>query len=412
MKIEKQFPLQEVFAMTIFIFIMLDSQYILPMNNLLRWIFPVLLIAFTMLMTGRLRVCHCGWYYAILLVFGIACMYSPYTGYSWQRFISFVLVTNAYMVYYVYLQRKRKLEVVLETIGIQFLIYEVCNFIFAFVNSSGGRARGITGNPNSLGVWSNIAFVFSMYFLKKSKTLWSKRRNTFLMIISVVTAVASGSRTYTICILCNIVVAFFVFFSKRKRMTYMCVCGMLAVMFWDYIIKFLIYVPGIRRLLEEGTTRDMLWNAGVYLWKQHPIWGWGYGVSSKLNNFTILGHLVEEEYFGFAFHNSYLTVLIETGIVGLCAVCLYIIHVLKKGIFEYYKSHNQELFTVIMLIVNMLLCFWGGSAMTSVGSTEGFFFWGLLIWIDVYVKNNKVRNGDCVKRGRRRYETESTEYIN
>ena len=39
---------------------------------------------------------------------------------------------------------------------------------------------------------------------------------------------------------------------------------------------------------------------------------------------------------------------------------------------------------VLMIMITMVLSFWGCSAMTSVGSTEGFYFWGVFMWLLVY----------------------------
>lgn len=396
MKVKQQFPFQGIFALTILVYIMLDCRYSLPMNNLLRWICPVLLLVMTAIKTRMLAIKQDSLYYIILAVFGVSSVYSPYVIYSLQRFFSFVLVTSAYMVYYTYLHKKQKLEAVLTTIGIQFIIYELCNFVFE--DSVNDRARGITGNSNSLGVWSNIAFVFAIYFFMKAKYTWGKLGSALLMAISVITALGSGSRTYTICILLNIVVALVLLSPRNKRVVYLFFAIVILVVSWGFLEQFVMNLQGIRRLFEQGTNRDILWEAGVYLWKQHPIRGWGYGTSQKLNNFALLGHLIGEENFGYAFHNSYLTVLIETGIIGLVAISFYVIHILKKGISAYLKQRNQELLIIMILSVNMLLCFWGGSAMTSVGSTEGFFFWGLLIWIDVYANNSQVYNHGGVRK--------------
>lgn len=385
MKIKQKFPFQWIFAFTIFVYIMLDCRYSLPMNTLLRWIFPALLLILPAIKTGRLVIKQDFAYYMVLIVFGAASIYSPYPSYSLQRLVSFIIVTSSYIVYYTYLQKKGRLESIFATIGIQFVVYELCNFIF--LDYSSRRARGITGNPNSLGVWSNVAFVFAVYFYNKSHRMRYKLASAMIMVMSVITAISSGSRTYTICILLNVVVALAILLPRNKRVIYLFFISIIAFFGWEFIGEFLVNLPGIRRLFEEGTTRDMLWEAGVFLWKQHPIQGWGYGVSQKLNNFALLGHLLEEGELGFAFHNSYLTVMIETGVIGIVAVAFYIVRVMVKGIVAYRRQNSPELLLVLSLIVTMLLCFWGGSAMTSVGSTEGFFFWGLLIWLTVYNSN-------------------------
>ena len=148
-------------------------------------------------------------------------------------------------------------------------------------------------------------------------------------------------------------------------------------------------LPGFQRLIEEGGSRGAIWEAGISLWRQKPILGWGYGVNQELNSIKYLGYIPGYGDYGFAFHNSYLSVLIEAGIIGLGIVLLHYIIIILGGMKQYRKTKDITLFIMIWLCINMLLCFVGGSAMTSLGSTEGFVFWGILMWI--YVKcYNKI----------------------
>ena len=47
-------------------------------------------------------------------------------------------------------------------------------------------------------------------------------------------------------------------------------------------------ITALNRLTEEGgTDRGELWEYGINIWRQHPIFGCGYQVSNMLNKLAI-----------------------------------------------------------------------------------------------------------------------------
>lgn len=362
---------------------MLDCRYSLPFNTVLRWICPAVLIGLVLIRTGKIGYTSSLSGILLLLLFFTASFYSISFTYSLARAFSFFLVNAMYYNYYGEVAEENKLERVIGKLGIGFIIYEIFNFIYS-VGSGGGRAYGITGNPNSLGIWSNIAFCFELYYFKRERGGFRKLFMLGMMGVSIYTAVASGSRTFTICILMNIVIAYFMLLKGNLKYVMIIITGCLLLLGYRFLYETIMQLPGISRLLEDGTNRGLIWTAGMSLVKQKPILGWGYGISQKLNTVQYLGLIPGYGDYGFAFHNSYLTVLIETGFVGLFVLIVHFALILYRGFTAYMQKKTLEIQIVLMLIVNMLLCFWGGSSMTSVGSTEGFFFWGLLMWTYVY----------------------------
>ena len=149
-------------------------------------------------------------------------------------------------------------------------------------------------------------------------------------------------------------------------------------------MNLLYQLPGFQRLIEEGSSRGAIWEAGISLWMKKPLFGWGYGVNQELNSIKYLGNIPGYGDYGFAFHNSYLSTIIEIGIIGLVIVLLHYVVIICNGIKVYRKTKHITVFIVIWICINMLICFIGGSAMTSLGSTEGFVFWGLLMWLYEY----------------------------
>lgn len=377
-----------LFFFMVFVYVLLDSRYNLPGNTILRWVLPILMLLESCLNRQRLDIPELFFYVGTVALFLFSCFFSLETTYSLSRLISFVLITLTCYNYFLSLKDREEMFVAIKLMGIIFLIYEILNFIF-IGSSMGGRSRGITGNPNSLGVWSNIAFLFAIYFFLNVKTKRSKCFMVILMVISVLTAIASGSRTYTIAILLNIFFATQLLLTRKTRVWFWLIAILSILIGFSAFKGILMNIQGINRLLTEGRDRGDIWDAGLKLVREKPLLGWGYGISQQLNTQEYLGYIDGYTSYGMAFHNSFLTVLIETGLVGLFFIVMLIGSITIKGAKVAVLEKNKKLAVVIMMVITMLLCFYGGSAMTSVGSTEGFFFWCTLCWLLVYTKKQE-----------------------
>lgn len=386
--VKKGIAYQFYYIFLVLIFISLDSVINIPYAHILRWICPITLLFLVSRRMRKLLYPKGALWWAIAAMFLIASIYSINIKYSFERYLSYLIMTCFFFMFYIFQCYNHTFNNIPFYLGKMFIIYEVANF-FATLRGDWNRALGITGNANSLGIWSNIAFVFSVYYIRVAKKYKIKSLYTITALMSVFTALASGSRTYTICILLNIFICFMIIFRSKIKYLALIPVLLFACINIPFIMNALYQLPGFQRLIEEGSTRGAIWEAGLSLWRQKPLFGWGYGVNQEVNSIKYLGYIPGYGDYGFAFHNSYLSVLIEVGMVGLCVVLLHYVIILLKGVKTYRKTKDITMFTVIWLSINMLLCFVGSSAMTSLGSTEGFVFWGILMWI--YVKcYNKI----------------------
>lgn len=378
----KYLPYRYLYLSMIFIYISLDSRYSVPLSEIWRWSLPIIFIVIMIIKNGSVNYPSGALWPLLIIIFFLSSLYSINILYSIERAISFLLIILMFYLYFTFLSHDYELENAIWYLGILFIGYEILNILF--ISSSTGRATGITGNSNSLGLWSNIAFVFAFYYIKDTKSKWKKIFLALVMVGSVYAAIVAGSRTYTICLLLNFAIVYFNIFKGNVKYMVLTITVFLGIFFWNQILSFINELPGIQRFYELGTSREDIWAAGLSLFRRRPLVGWGYGVNQQLNTIKYLGYIKGYGDYGFAFHNSYLSVLIETGIVGLSIVVIHFIIVLYNGVKALWKTPNGTLKCVLLIIVNMLICFYGGSSMTSVGSTEGFFFWGLLMWVYVY----------------------------
>ncbi len=383
---EKGIAYKYHYILLVLIFISLDSVvFNIPYAHILRWVYPIFLIVFISKKKGKIVYPKGTLWGAMALMFIVSSLYSINISYSFGRVFSYLIMTLFFFLFYCYQYNNHCLINIPYYLGKGYIIYEIANF-FSTIMGSSVRATGITGNANSLGIWSNIAFIFSIYYIKKAKSISIKFLYTLIALMSIYTAIASGSRTYTIGILLNIAIFFIIMFkSKFKYLVLIVVILFICIDITSIMTSLFNNLPGFQRLIEEGGSRGEIWDAGLSLWRQKPIFGWGYGVNQELNSIEFLGYIPGYRDYGFAFHNSYLSTMIEVGIFGLLIILIHFIIILWKSLILYFNEKNITVFTVIWICINMLLCFIGSSAMTSLGSTEGFIFWGLIMWLYVYI---------------------------
>ena len=131
---------------------------------------------------------------------------------------------------------------------------------------------------------------------------------------------------------------------------------------------------------DGGTTRDILWNSALAVWRRHRIFGCGYTVSPLYN-------VIER---GMTFHNSYLSFLVECGLWGSCVLGVGIIVYLVRVIIHLIHRKNTRIhdvfFVSCLMVFNLLIAAWSESFLFAVGSTEGFTFWFLIAWLAAYMK--------------------------
>lgn len=381
MKVTTKTLLRIWLLLTVALYISLDSRFNVPGATILRWIMPAGLLFFSIsIQKGKMVLPRNSLYYVVVLLFCFASLYSISRIYSLMRVVSFAVITLAFYNYFSLCKEREELFDELKIFGICFIAYGILNAVF--LGDTSRRAFGITGNPNSLGIWSNISFLSALAFFVSTQKKWIKASMLLAMGAAIMTAVLSGSRTYTVTIVMNLFVAVLLF--QKEMPPIWKILGAIVILLWiPSAMNLISKLPGIQRLQEDGLTRGELWKEGIALWEQKPVLGWGYGVSTMLNTPEYIKGL-SELYDGLSFHNSYLVVLIEIGIIGILFIVLLIGQQIMHLVKAFLKERDRRLAVVVMIMITMVLCFWGCAAMTSVGSTEGFYFWGVFMWLLVY----------------------------
>jgi O-antigen ligase len=202
----------------------------------------------------------------------------------------------------------------------------ILRFISPHLVSREGRFEGLLGNPNGLGVFALLFFLFFTITLDLYTDLFTKREKTFIYIVVLLSLVLSGSRGS----LFGVIIYMFFSFFYRRSFFLGAVITVLVVASYSYISANLvdaIHFLGLEQYfrintLEEGSGRFVAWK---FTWDhiQESFWfGRGFEYTTYLfsipENVTYLqslGHIGN-------IHNSYLTLWLDTGLVGLSAYCI------------------------------------------------------------------------------------------
>lgn len=369
--------------LTIWVYFSLNSRYFnLPASHLLRWIFPFMLVFFSLLENRWKAPLPPSAFILFSLAVIPSILLSYYKGQAFVKYLSWIFIFYGSYIYFMNLKDVKEEKKNIQILAVVLLIYQILNFIFVAIgiNYDTGRALGITTNANTLGVYATLAYWAAIYMIQKSRGKILKGFYIIVLMTTIFTSIASGSRTAFVVLVINILLTIIFRFRKSPFLIlYIIVLGVITYFVLRWGVKSL-NILALNRLLEEGgTSRDDLWNAAISLWREHKVAGVGYTVSNIYNP-------IEP---GMAFHNSYISFLAECGIcgvIGLGSWLLFFIRKIVKTIIGKRKNVSIEFLIGIIMACNLMIAAWSESFMFAVGSTEGFTFWFLIAWIIAYIK--------------------------
>jgi len=250
-------------------------------------------------------------------------------------------------------------------------------FVFKFLSpdivTREDRYEGLFGNPNGLGIFCLLFFLLFTVVIDFFPELFSKREKMFIYGYIVLSVLLSGSRGSLFALIIYVV---FVFLYKRSAILGTIVAIVFATTY-SYISANLVGIINTIGLqnylrintLEEASGRFVAWK---FTWDhiQENFWiGRGFEYTSYL--FSIpknvaylqaLGHLGNV-------HNSYLTLWLDTGLVGLiCYVFAFMASFIKgikktalalpimyavifSSFFESWLTASLNPFTIILFII-------------------------------------------------------------
>lgn len=392
------------FAIFVVVYCVSASSWQLPGADVLRWIVIAGLSVGGMLKDGKFHLFSREYYY-LALAFGIGIICSIgkdnfFTGI--QRTGSFFMLI---LGMYSYFQATDQIEErVLQGIDIFCVLLELLATVLFFYFFVSGQTIGyyyaIYGNPNYLAPIAVTAFGASLLMYVKSYGL-NRIIHLFCGSISVFLVIATGSRAGLLSLM-----IFFALFPilKDRRVTSL---SFLKDIVYAIIILALLYlvakrlnIPALNRLLaasnsvsSTGVTRGDTWDHGMELFRLKPILGWGSSAAyynTFINNTT--------GYNGWGMHSSYITILVDHGLIGTGLMLVFLISILKrmKNMYLYisersYPEERKTIFVLVMIALALLVDAAAESFLFAVGNFSAICFWVTFCFIDLYLEGLTIR---------------------
>lgn len=369
------------------------SKYVIYKRDLLRWVFLFLIFVYSLVVVVK-RNRKFRFMDIKIMPFLFICNLSLFVSIdknlSVMRFISFILALMAFNLY-LWGMDQNDLKDAFVIFSNIIYIHIFVNLIYIFPSEimrvlSGVRMEGIFGNSNTLGGFSTIACIISFYRGGQSKKLFNIHYLFF--IISILFVAGSYSRMAALTTTIALILMYYnLNCSKSFGFKFLSIFGLGFII----CLFFTKNVYLMNRFLEEGggVNRGGLWNLAIQYIRKRPILGYGFGASQILN-------IMNPNYWNVLnFHNSYLSLIVDTGFLGMIFFAIYIanqfidaLRVVKKV-----ESITEKIFikTNIILVFVFLIMGYSETFFISVGSFEGLFFWFFIIMLqrNIYI-NEKI----------------------
>lgn len=291
-----------------------------------------------------------------------------------QKTISFVLIyfTIPVFVFYLHRQYQERFWKALFTFIIGMLtIGIVLRFVAPDIAMKVGRFKGVLGNPNGLGVFLNLTFILWLLIRKFNLATFTKKENLYILFVIILSLIWTSSRNGMMSMF-----LFYALFNVIQINWFLALVVLAAILtFNDQLFEVFVGIvsffglEGYFRIdsIEEGSGRIIAW---AFIWKeiQHYYFiGGGFGHDENIirPNYAMLSRMGHSG----GVHNSYLSMWMDAGIVGLLAYFGAIFAVISKAMkknsliiafvasiafniyFESWLVASLNPFTVIYLII-------------------------------------------------------------
>ncbi len=289
---------KNIYISVLTIFFLMESGSFQPLNSIYKTFFPFFIISL-----------YC-------LIFTETFSISIQKTFSY--FLMYLIVPN----YLVKLYRQYGAEVLKNILFFMITILIVsilCKYLLPNLANTGGRYRGIFGNPNGLGLFCFLSFIFFFVVNHIHKNLFDRFQLILVYSIIMISLFMSGSRNSIIGVL------MFLFFQKFYKINPF--LGFVVVLSVGYGVVLLennlatiISSLGLGEFfrietLENGSGRYVAW---LFAWNhiQENFFigkGFGYDEHYMRSNWDLLSQMGHQG----GVHNTFLTFWMNTGLIGL-----------------------------------------------------------------------------------------------
>ena len=232
----------------------------------------------------------------------------------------------------------------------------VIDIIYLFFSISAPVQRIATEgfDPNWLATTLALGIPISWYLVSKWKSKIMITLNMVYVPLTIFAVILTGSRGGFIVTVVSLLIIPFSYLLVSKNIRYITsafigVCVVIGILYSPKVAENLQYnidrISGISTEVREGAMagRRNIWKVGFEVFKENPI----IGVGSASFRFSIENVIGRPR----ASHNTILSVLVDTGIIGLILfMSMFII-----AIIPYFKGNQLELIFYFVLLLTLFV---------------------------------------------------------
>jgi len=281
---------------------------------------------------------------------------SLYPEISYIRFLKeiifytiFFVVTNEFDV-----TNRKKIILVLRLIIITGIVSSVYG-CFNFLTGSVERATSLTGGYYTLGIYLTLVLAI-LLFTKKGKNLIPTNIGWYFSVLIIISGIiCTLNRMHWVLMVFLIIISFII--NKDKIL----ITGFILL-----VILSILIIPDIMNrfdllinLMSNTSDRNIIYQAALDMVFNRPIFGHGLATFKEIfPSFDKVGDGAINSW-----HNDFIQVYMESGIVGLFSYVFLIISVLKIGYINIKRFFNNQFYKSIsigILISTTVLMITGG----------------------------------------------------
>lgn len=318
----------------------------------------------------------------------------------WQRFVIFCFVgfLVGCFIENTYLNRMRiALFFVMKWVFLSVSVLSGIGYFLGFSLMKSSNFVGYTGHSNILGGIAGIGLIFLLFLIlyySSEIKAYSKLRYGMwgLAFLSFAVILLTASRTALLACFGGCFTFFYLACSsQRVRIIKFSVLVAVVLAFsfplWESYTEKLVYKNHGEVFTVNTRSREGLWSEGVNMFMRHPVIGVGFSnvMDDEYDGFTTVTG-------GFETGNSYLTVMMMTGILGFVPFVIICLGILLRA-YSAYKSDSSNVTVLSFLIAELVFYFIhmvGEGYVMSAGNLFFFDFWLTLGCISAYCRRNST----------------------
>ncbi|EOU2074283.1 O-antigen ligase family protein [Clostridium perfringens] len=388
MNIKKESLIKISFILFLIFYLSIGTSLSIPKGNILRWIGCIVLIIISLLSKIKNRDnfrIYPFYFNYILIAIVLSFIFNTYVLYvGFFRALSFFIAVCAIFLYY---DRK---EVTIQYIKNDYKIFFIIialitliQFIVLIFNfNEFGNFKGIYGNRNFYTSINLISLVMSINIFLRKRFL-----GTTLIAINIILLFATGSRTAIIGMIFVLIISPILFcdnfnINKILKLSFIYLLIIIAA----FIILKYVDIPAIDRIFQKssengstGLSRGEYWISAFNIFKEKPVLGWG----NSSVYYHIINHTSDRIW---GFHNSYLVILVENGLIGSIFYFIFFLFSFLINIRRYFicnldKYDKVFVKTLFLICITLLINAISEAFLFAVGNPVSICFWLCFIMI-------------------------------